>query len=206
MSTMTGDVYGEGYFEHGVKSNYHGYNDDHGWHPTVNVLRMFAKPESWLYEIGCAKGFFVQEARRQGFNAYGSDISEYAIASAPEPVRPYVQAANAAVKLPAPDNAFSVVCSWETLEHVPEPEIRKVLLEARRIAHPEALHVHRIDIPDGLHDPFSDETHVLIRERIWWEDLFHDMGYGPVNQSVIDALDITFQDRDWHGRFFAFTG
>lgn len=43
-----------------------------------------------IIDVGCAKGFLVQELRIHGANAVGIDISEYAIGEAPDDVKEFV--------------------------------------------------------------------------------------------------------------------
>ena len=44
-----------------------------------------------VLEIGCAKGFVVEDLRELGIDAYGLDVSEYAISQASEKIRPYLR-------------------------------------------------------------------------------------------------------------------
>lgn len=73
-----------------------------------------------LLEIGSAAGFFLDEARRAGFEPVGI-----------EPAREVAEAASRRFGLPvtaalvedAPleERAFDVACGWHALEHIPEP-------------------------------------------------------------------------------------
>lgn len=46
-----------------------------------------------VLDVGCAKGFLVRHLRELGVDAWGCDVSDYAIATAPEDVKPYVRVA-----------------------------------------------------------------------------------------------------------------
>src|SRR5579863_3782598 len=44
---------------------------------------------SSVLDAGCAMGFLVEALRQRGVEAYGMDISEYAIAQVAEEIKPY---------------------------------------------------------------------------------------------------------------------
>jgi SAM-dependent methyltransferase len=85
-----------------------------------------------LLDVGCAAGFFVDEAARAGFDAEGVDVS-----------RPMVDFARRSLQLERialgtledcrfVDQSFDVITLWDVVEHVPDPpgflqEVRRVL-------------------------------------------------------------------------------
>jgi len=194
---MHSELYSSQYFEDGVGSNYGSYGDDPGWLPTALLLATLMAPSKCrLLEVACAKGFFVRAARFVGFDAAGCDISEYAISAAPESVKPFVTVSNA-VSLPYSDNEFSMVCSWEFMEHVPENQLPVVFSEMERVLEPNGWLVHRIGFDS------NDSTHVTIHPREWWEELFIQRGWIHLPDKE-QLFDETFSGRDWAGRFFVF--
>lgn len=82
------EEYGYEYY-HGSGSNY----PKAGYENQPEVFELFRRrvefvaslPEyafkRWL-DVGCAYGFLVAEANRLGFDAYGADVSDYAISQA----------------------------------------------------------------------------------------------------------------------------
>jgi SAM-dependent methyltransferase len=83
-----------------------------------------------LLDVGCATGFLLSEARRRGWQVFGTDISDYAIN--------YCKKNRLSVKkgllkdLNFPKNEFDVIFSLQTIEHEQDPiahvkEIRKLL-------------------------------------------------------------------------------
>jgi SAM-dependent methyltransferase len=88
-------LYGKDYFE-GGGVGYPGYMLEepvHRWQARRNlkVLHRFCQPGSGpgpeaphLLDVGCAAGFFLDEARRAGWQVSGSDVSPYAAAFARE--------------------------------------------------------------------------------------------------------------------------
>ncbi len=48
----------------------------------VQILLRYLKPKASLLEIGCATGFFLDEARKAGYTVKGIELSKYASSSA----------------------------------------------------------------------------------------------------------------------------
>jgi 2-polyprenyl-3-methyl-5-hydroxy-6-metoxy-1,4-benzoquinol methylase len=70
-----------------------------------------------LLEVGCAYGFFLEQAQRS-FDATGIDVNEPAIAAA----RALGVRAEYAEFLSYPvETAFDVICLWDTIEHLLDP-------------------------------------------------------------------------------------
>lgn len=204
---MDSSLYPASYFEGGGASNYTGYGDDAGWPLTALIVKRHALGPA-LLEVGCATGWFVRTARLQGFDAWGVDISDWAIEHPADGVGEYIAQANVldigyggyGVK-----TYHDVVCSWEMLEHVPEDDVVAALDSMVQTLKPGGLFVHRIALDDASHDhnAHDDETHFTIRPRRWWVDQFEKFG-GEHLPGVEKEFDNAFSDRDWAGRFFAY--
>ncbi|MEO0649341.1 MAG: class I SAM-dependent methyltransferase [Planctomycetota bacterium] len=76
-----------------------------------------------VLELGCSKGFFVEEAVVSGFDAVGVDVSEVAVEHGRRRgLGDRVFAADARYALPeACGEGFDVVATWELLEHMDSP-------------------------------------------------------------------------------------
>lgn len=203
---MTTTPYDEGYFERAEGSNYVNYGDDQGFLATAAEMAAVLPLRSSVLEAACAKGYFVKWARLLGYDAYGFDVSEYAISTADPDAAPYVQVADA-LSMPWDDDEFDAVVSWEFLEHLTEDTVGPVLSECERVGKPGALALHRIGIirtdgrfPEGED---HDHTHTLLREDPWWRSLFDARGWRR-DVDFEARLDYVFDDRDWSGRFYAY--
>ncbi len=73
-----------------------------------------------LLDVGCAFGLLVQEALRQGFDAYGLDISEDAVGRARQRLGARCQVGNVETEFPF-DGTFDVFTLNSTLEHFRDP-------------------------------------------------------------------------------------
>lgn len=206
-SKMKPEDYPASYYEGGEGSEYNGYGDDPGWPLIADAARMFSpnKLAPTLYDIGCAKGYFIRHARAVGFEAYGIDISEYAISVAPTDVAPYVQQGNV-VNLPWSDGTADVVHTGEFMEHIYPDELERAMDEITRVLKPGGLFINRIGIAVASDHPFagqdSHETHhYLVRTREEWITYFTERGLVHVPEAEA-LLDDWFKNRDWVYRFF----
>jgi 2-polyprenyl-3-methyl-5-hydroxy-6-metoxy-1,4-benzoquinol methylase len=73
-----------------------------------------------LLDIGCASGFFLDEARRQGWETVGLEISEYASSYARDHLGLDVHTGTLETST-FPPESFDVVTAWDVIEHVPNP-------------------------------------------------------------------------------------
>jgi ubiquinone/menaquinone biosynthesis C-methylase UbiE len=88
-----------------------------------------------VLDVGCAKGFMVKAFSEQGIEAWGVDVSEYALATAPEDIRKRLFRVdlNRDV-LPFADEYFDCVTFLGTIECL--DDYHKVLTEIRRVMQP----------------------------------------------------------------------
>jgi len=134
---MNADFYDHDYYDGDGKSNYERYtfeSSPFALHADAIVATMahygLAGP---VLDIGCAKGYLVYVLRQRGVEAYGIDWSAYAIASASPDVRPYLQCASA-MDLPFAASQFALAVSFDVLEHLDEPHVRRALVESARVS------------------------------------------------------------------------
>ena len=107
-----------------------GYADYLGDEPAhrENFRRRFARITAVagriesLYEIGCAHGLWLQTARANGVRAAGIDISPEAVRHAAGTLKLDAALGSFEDARIAPGE-FQAYCMWDTLEHLPHPEI-----------------------------------------------------------------------------------
>ena len=73
--------FGELYFDGPREYGYGGYQYDGRWKPVaLDIISHFGLTTgSRVLDIGCAKGFLVKDLVNLGMDAFGIDISEYAV-------------------------------------------------------------------------------------------------------------------------------
>ncbi len=90
------------------------------------------KPER-LLDVGCGSGWSTLLFRDAGFDAVGLDVTLDCVEVSPIP-RGLTFAAVSAMEIPFAPESFDVVCSYQTIEHVPDP--RRALEEFDRVLLP----------------------------------------------------------------------
>ena len=85
-------------------------------------------PQSVL-DAGCAKGFLVECLREHGVEAFGIDISDYAIQQVREDIKPYCQVSSITEPLP---RRYDLILCIEVLEHLPPPDTDQAILNLCR--------------------------------------------------------------------------
>ncbi len=118
-----------------------------------------------VLDVGCAKGFLVESLRDRGVDAYGIDVSEYAIGEVRPDVRPYCRVASAVEPY---DRSYDLIVCIEVLEHLSEEDGRAALANMCG----RTNDVLFTSTPDDVIEP----THVNVRPRSWWIERFaeHD--------------------------------
>ena len=127
--------FGEMYFDGPREYGYGGYRYDGRWKPVaVDIIDHFdLKPGDRLLDIGCAKGFLVKDLCELDIDAYGIDVSKYALMNCETEVVGRLQIGNA-VDLPFPDNSFSAVISINALHNLSYEDCIVALQEIERVS------------------------------------------------------------------------
>jgi len=127
--------YGELYFDGPREYGYGGYRYDGRWRPVARdiVAHFGLKPGNRVLDIGCAKGFLVKDLLELGIDAYGIDISEYALMKCePEVIgRLHLGSAD---RLPFPSGSFQAVLAINTIHNLPRERCKIALQEMERLA------------------------------------------------------------------------
>lgn len=119
-------LYGETYF-HNNESGVVGYTnyikDEANIRRTSNRrmrhMERFVKPGR-LLDVGCATGFFIDEARKRGWLVEGLDVSSFAIQYAQAHFGLNVQHGTL-TDLNFEEGSYDAVTMWDVIEHVPDP-------------------------------------------------------------------------------------
>lgn len=129
--------YGEAYFDGPREVGYGGYRYDGRWIPVAeDIVRHFKlKPGDRVLDVGCGKGFLVKDLMKAcpGLEAFGLDISEYALMHCEREVVGRLHLGNA-VKLPFPDRSFQAVLSINTIHNLQRPNVIRAIREVERLA------------------------------------------------------------------------
>ena len=86
-----------------------------------------------MLDIGCAKGFLVKDLYSQDMDAYGLDISEYALIHCEAEVVGRLHLGTGS-RLPFPDNSFDCVLSLNTIHNFKREEAVVAMQEIVRVS------------------------------------------------------------------------
>ena len=129
--------YGELYFDGPRSYGYGGYRYDGRWIPIAEDIVKHFKLNSGdrVLDVGCAKGFLVKDLMKvcPGLEAFGLDISEYALMNCEPEVIGRLHLGNA-LKLPFPDNSFNAVLSLNTIHNLDRADAVVAVHEIERLA------------------------------------------------------------------------
>jgi 2-polyprenyl-3-methyl-5-hydroxy-6-metoxy-1,4-benzoquinol methylase len=120
-------LYGESYFQNENSSTvgYTNYIRDEGnirqtFARRLSRLERFIKPGR-LLDVGCATGFFLDEAQSRGWDVHGLDVSWFAVDYARDHFG--IDARHGSLtELDYPPESFDLVTLWDVIEHVPDPK------------------------------------------------------------------------------------
>ena len=142
-------------------------------------------------EIGCGKGFFVENFLKNGINAYGVDISQFALQMASAKIRKNVLVSYAEM-LPFQNSVFDIILLPHVVEHV--LNIDMLLHELCRVSKKNGLILIVIPVVPfgsvkywrkvGL---FSDKGHVSMFTSGYWMELFkkYDLKFTGDIQNIV---------------------
>ena len=127
--------YGEEYFDGSRDYGYGGYYYDGRWVPVAkDIIKHFnLKSGDRVLDVGCAKGFLVKDLLAEGIDAYGLDVSEYALMNCEPEVVGRLQIGSAE-KLPFPDGSFNAVIAINSVHNLPRDICKIALHEMERLA------------------------------------------------------------------------
>ena len=149
-----------------------GYERGGIWQRTFeNIADRIVKeinPRSVL-DVGCAKGFLVEALRDRGVEAYGVDISDYAISQVREDLKPYFKVGSATEEL---DRDYDLIVCIEVLEHLSTIDSQKAV---------ENFCKHSSEVLfSSTPNDFQDDTHINVQPVEFWAEQFYYNGFTHV--------------------------
>lgn len=192
--------FGKEYFDGTREQGYGGYRYDGRWVPIAeDIVRHFSlKLGDRVLDVGCGKGFLVKDLMKAcpGLEAFGLDISEYAVMNCEPEVIGRVHVGNA-THLPFPDNSFQAVLSINTIHNLDRAGCVEALQEMERIA-PGKGYVQ----VDAYRNPEEEQVFLdwVLTARThgtpqFWVDLLREAGYvGDYYWTILET------DPEWTAR------
>lgn len=157
------------------------YRNKERWMPFFSdiadkIIEIF-NPKTVL-DAGCAFGYLVEALRKKGVEAWGFDISEFAIESADESIKPYV--AVHSITEPLTDKfpeRFDLVITIEVLEHIFPKEGAKAI--ANLCSYSDIV------VFSSTPSDIEDKTHVNVQlGEYWCKEFAHNSFYRDIVQKA----------------------
>lgn len=174
------EKYNVDYFENGIINGVSLY-ENYRWIPELTIpmchsliLNLDIKDTDFILDYGCAKGYVVRAFRLLGYSAYGTDISEYALSTAPNEISKFLFSVENIPK----DIHFDWCIAKDVFEHISYSEIVDTIKQIMEIS--TNLFVV-VPLGDGekyiIPSMELDRTHVIRESLEWWENMFKDCGF-----------------------------
>lgn len=178
--------YDEDYYERGIetgKSCYQSYR----WMPEATLAMAMAiidavgiKPHHKVLDYGCAKGYLVKALRILHRQAWGVDVSEYAISKVDKETNGFCTTVkNYHNGSDFPTN-FDICIAKDVFEHIEEPALAFIL---QYLIKSDKMFVV---VPLGKNDKYiapsnnMDPSHIICEDQYWWQRLFETNGWKVV--------------------------
>ena len=185
------NLFDKDYYENGVEKGISGYTN-YRWMPTRSIPEAMEIKKSFDFktcvDIGCAKGFLVHALRILGCDAFGEDISEYAIENCHEKVKPFLSTET--------DKKYDLLICKDVLEHVPQEQLPTLL---KKLLPRADQFFFVIPLADNnlfrIREYEIDITHVTKKDEEWWINLFRSCGFflkdfsysmGPIKEKWVN--------------------
>ncbi|MCC6950677.1 MAG: methyltransferase domain-containing protein [Phycisphaerales bacterium] len=174
LSSRTVAQYDEDYYERGVESGKSCYSN-YRWLPDLTIPMAMVlidalgiRPRQRVLDFGCAKGFTVKALRILRRDAFGIDVSPYAISQADRDIAPHVGLVDDLDSWSL-TRRFDHVIAKDVLEHVPYEVMDDTIQAISRMTDS-----FMVVVPLGREGRFvieayeRDVTHIVREDAAWW--------------------------------------
>lgn len=168
--------YDADYYEYGLESG-KGIYSLYRWMPELTIpLAMTIidylgiKRNEPVLDFGAAKGFLVKAFRWLHREAYGYDVSEYAISNADPEIKDFVSTW-------IPDMNFKYCIAKDVFEHIEEETLCDILKNKIN------ANTTFVVVPFGKNGVYEahinnfDKSHIICESKDWWTKFFHNCGW-----------------------------
>lgn len=183
--THKGKFYDKNYWCGREKSGYDSYQECKVQeNNATNLFDTFQLKGAKVLDLGCCFGYEVKYLNKLGADAYGCDISQYAIENAYDKTR--IRWADITDELPYYPNGFNFVFSLSTLEHLDPGKIKRVLTSIKRVMKKGAKLFIVVSVPN---DPefFDDQSHRVGKSKAWWNNQIVSE-FGNINRKIAEEF------------------
>lgn len=175
MTATARELYDSYYYAHGCGLPYN--HEEKHWTRFFGAIadRVVADfGPAVILDAGCAMGFLVEALRERGAEAFGVDVSEYAIANVAAAVKPFCRVRSITDPLP---RKYELIVCIEVLEHLLPADSERAV--ANLCAHTDDI------LFSSSPDDYKEATHFNVQPPDYWAEQFarhgfhRDLEYNP---------------------------
>ena len=153
------------------------YINDNRYTGTVNKLISYCNlnNNSTVLEIGCAKGFLLNEFYKNNINIFGIDISEYAINLSEEKIKNKLIVHDISKGIPLEDNSINLLIIKEVLPHIDKKNYDFIFREIKRVTNNSNIFIEIQTVSSKKFNEYFfiwDPTHKTLLSQTEWKELF----------------------------------
>jgi len=188
---ITADFYDQEYFSSKTANKKNGLTNyeefsktfppEHSQWVEQFIPKDVVKQDYKIHEIGCAFGWTVDELRRRGYDASGSDISKYVVEKHP---RDYITqkdwSKNTFLK-----GTSNLIYSLATFEHISLEDVRLLFANIQTSICVGGILFATIDDRWG-----QDLSHVSIKSRNWWNNIARQYSFEVMEEETNKVFKI----------------
>jgi SAM-dependent methyltransferase len=140
------------------------------------------------YDAGCAIGLFVRALVERGVDAYGGDISDFAVTNAPDGLRERLEVRDLTHPL---DRRFDLISCIEVLEHMSPADTQLAI--ANLCAATDTI------LLSSTPEDFTEPTHINVRTPASWAQDFARHGFfrrTDVDASFLSPWAVVFSRQE----------
>ncbi len=128
-----------------------------------------------MLDIGCGQGHYLRDAIEEGINAYGIDISTYALENALAEVKDRITFGSL-TEIPFADEEFDVMTAFDVIEHIHPKDTSNMIEEIRRVLKPGGIII--ITTPGSNFGGWVfDLTHINVRPPKFWKLILEEHNF-----------------------------
>ena len=202
-SKLKTDLYTEDYFERGIECRISAYTR-YRWIPELTIPMAMTMIDylgicrgETVLDYGCSMGFLVKAFRMLYRKSYGVDISRYALENAHPDVSFWCRHVDEIYSMG--NDYYDFCISKDVFEHIKGPELERLCQTIRT----KKLFVI---IPLGENGKYVapandlDVTHVICKDRYWWERFFTSAGWRVLSFSYrVEGIKDVYEE--WEKAF-----
>ena len=158
------------YYEHDCGTPYARNDEWLSWFDRVADDIVTRLAPSSVLDAGCALGLLIEKLRERDVDAWGVDISDFAIAQVHESIRPHCAVGSVADPLPSDfPERFDLVTCIEVVEHMSPADGERAIARMTTLA-------DRVLFSSSPSD-FGEATHLNVQAPEHWSALFARSGF-----------------------------